>query len=56
MVSFEHWYLKERLGLSDFRLQSYEAIDRFCAVVHLTQAYAQWRLGYPSDPQVRDPT
>jgi hypothetical protein len=51
----DHWYLKERLGLGDFRLQSYEAIDKFCAVVHLSRAYTQWRLAHTSDPSVRSP-
>ena len=51
----DNWYLKERLGLGDFRLQSYEAIDKFCAVVHLTWAYVQWRLAYPTIPQAQNP-
>ena len=51
----DNWYLKERLGLGDFRLQSYESIDKFCAVVHLTWAYVQWRLAYPSIPQAQNP-
>jgi hypothetical protein len=40
----DNFYLKQRLGLGDFRLQPYEAIDKFCAVVHLTWAYVQWRF------------
>ena len=39
----DNWYLKERLGLGDFRVQSYEAIAKFCALVHLSLAYLQWR-------------
>ena len=48
-------YLKQRLGLGDFRLQSYEAIDKFCAVVHLTWAYIQWRLAHTDNPRLRNP-
>lgn len=51
----DNWYLKQRLGLGDFRLQSYEAIDKFCAVVHLSWAYTQWRLAQQSDPLLQNP-
>jgi hypothetical protein len=37
----DNFYLKERLGPCDFRLQSYEAIDKFCTVVDLAWAYVQ---------------
>jgi hypothetical protein len=40
----DNWYLKQRLGLGDFRVQSYEAIDKFCAIVLLSYVYLQWRL------------
>lgn len=39
----DNWYLKLHLGLGDFRLQSYEAITKFLAVVHLSWAYIQQR-------------
>ena len=48
-------YLKLRLGLGDFRLQPYEAIDKFCAVVHLAWAYVQWRLGHCDNHRARNP-
>ncbi len=41
----DHWYLKERLGLGDFRLQSYEAIHKYMAVVELVWAYLRERVG-----------
>jgi hypothetical protein len=41
----DNWYLKLRLGLGDFRLQSYEAIAKFIAVVLLAWAYVQWSVG-----------
>jgi len=51
----DHTYLKLRLGLGDFRLQPYEAIDKFCAVVHLAWAYLQWRLAHSRGPRVQNP-
>jgi len=51
----DNWYLKQRLGLGDFRLQSYEAIGKFCAVVHLAWAYVQWRLARTRNHQMRNP-
>jgi len=51
----DNLYLKERLGLGDFRLHPYEAIDKFCAVVHLAYAYLQWRLAHTTDRQLRSP-
>ena len=51
----DNLYLKERLGLGDFRLQPYEAIDKFCTVVHLAYAYTQWRLAHTTDHPVRNP-
>jgi len=37
-------YLKTRLGLGDFRVRAYEAVDKYVAVVHLALAYVQHRL------------
>jgi hypothetical protein len=51
----DNFYLKQRLGLGDFRLQPYEAIDKFCAVVHLAWAYLQWRLAHTSDRRLQNP-
>ncbi len=51
----DNFYLKQRLGLGDFRLQPYEAIDKFCTVVHLAWAYVQWRLARNTDHRVRTP-
>jgi hypothetical protein len=39
----DNWYLKEKLGLGDFRLQSYEAIVKYMAVVQLAWVYLQTR-------------
>lgn len=51
----DNLYLKQRLGLGDFRLQSYEAIVKFCTVVHLSWAYLQWRLAHTMNRQVQNP-
>jgi len=51
----DNFYLKQRAGLGDFRLQPYEAIDKFCAVVHLAWAYVQWRLAHTTDRRVQKP-
>lgn len=37
-------YLKTRLGLGDFRLQSFEAIEKYHVVCWLTLAFLEWRL------------
>ena len=51
----DNFYLKQRVGLGDFRLQSYEAIDKFCTIAHLAWAYVQWRLAHTTDRCVRNP-
>lgn len=51
----DNFYLKQRLGLGDFRLQSYEAIDKFCTVVHLSWAYLQWRLAHTDPRRAQNP-
>jgi DDE superfamily endonuclease len=38
----DYWYVKLQLGLGDFRLQSYEAIAKWYAVVYLVLAYVYW--------------
>jgi hypothetical protein len=40
----DNWYLKECLGLGDFRLRAYEAIAKFIAVVLLAWVYVQCRV------------
>jgi hypothetical protein len=41
-VEVDNFYLKEALGLGDFRLQSFEAIERWFAVVILAMNYLQY--------------
>src|SRR4029450_12874585 len=40
----DHFYLKTRLGLADFRVRSYEAVDRYMVVVHLAWGYIERRF------------
>jgi hypothetical protein len=35
--------VKQELGLGDFRVQSYEAIEKWYAVVYLALVYLYWR-------------
>ena len=48
-----NFYLKTQLGLADFRVRSYEAVDRYMVVVHLTWAYVEWRFAREASAQVR---
>jgi hypothetical protein len=48
-----NFYLKTRLGLADFRVRSYEAVDKYMVVVHLTWAYVEWRFAREASPQVK---
>jgi hypothetical protein len=41
-VEVDNFYLKEALGLGDFRLQSFEAIERWFAMVILAMNYLQY--------------
>jgi hypothetical protein len=43
----DNWYLKERFGLADYRLQSYEAILRWHTLVFAAYAFVQYRRVIP---------
>ncbi len=43
----DNWYLKERFGLADYRLQSYEAILRWHTLVFAAYAFVQYRRVVP---------
>ena len=43
-LELDHWYLKQPLGLGDSRMQAYEAIVKWYAVLHLVLTFLQWRL------------
>ena len=40
----DFWYLKQQLGLGDFRVQPYEAIAKWYAVAYFTLTFLTWRL------------
>ncbi len=39
-----NFYLKTQLGLADFRVRSFEAVDKYLVVVHLAWAYVERRF------------
>ena len=43
-IEGDYWYLKQSLGLADFRVQHYEAIHKWYSLVHLALAFLQWQL------------
>jgi DDE superfamily endonuclease len=49
----DNFYLKTRLGLADFRVRSYEAVDRYMVVVHLAWGYIERRFIQERSAQVK---
>ena len=45
-IEVDNFYVKQHLGLADFRVQSYEATEKWFAVVFLALAFLQWRLNH----------
>jgi hypothetical protein len=48
-----NFYLKTQLGLADFRVQSYEAVDKYMVVVLLTWAYVERRYEQERSIQIK---
>jgi hypothetical protein len=48
-----NFYLKTQLGLSDFRVRAYEAVDKYMAVVLLTWAYVERRFEQERSAQIK---
>jgi hypothetical protein len=48
-----NFYVKTQLGLADFRVRSYEAVDRYVVVVHLAWAYVERRYAQERSAQIR---
>jgi hypothetical protein len=48
-----NFYTKTQLGLADFRVRSYEAVERYVVAVHLAWAYVEERLARERSPQIR---
>jgi hypothetical protein len=49
----DNFYLKTHLGLADFRVQSYEAVDKYLLVVHLAWAYVERRFSQERGAQIQ---
>ena len=43
-IEVDYWYLKQKFGLGDWRVHSWEAIQKWYTVVYLTFIFLQWRL------------
>jgi hypothetical protein len=50
-----NFYTKTRLGLADFRVRSYEAVERYVVAVHLAWAYVEERLARERSAQIGCP-
>ncbi len=48
-----NFYLKTQLGLADFRVQSFEAVDKYLVVVFLTWAYVERRFEQERSAQIK---
>ena len=48
-----NFYLKTQLGLGDFRVQSYSAVDKYMVVVLLTWAYVEQRFVTERSAQIQ---
>lgn len=48
-----NFYTKTQLGLADFRVRSYEAVDRYIVVVHLAWAYVEQRFDRERSSQIQ---
>jgi hypothetical protein len=49
----DNFYLKTQLGLADFRVQSYEAVDKYLVVVLLAWAYVERRFVQERSAQLK---
>jgi hypothetical protein len=48
-----NFYLKTQVGLADFRVQAYEAVDKYMVVVLLTWAYVERRFEQERSPSLK---
>jgi len=48
-----NFYTQRRLGVEDFRLWYYEAVDRYLVAVHLAWAYVEQRFVKERGPQIK---
>lgn len=47
-------YLKTRLGLGDFRMRSFESIEKFFVLTWLALVFLEWRLATTQQPQTKN--
>jgi Transposase DDE domain len=53
-IEVDNFYVKQQLGLADFRVQSYEATEKWFAIVFLALVFLQWRLNHaPAKERLR---
>jgi hypothetical protein len=53
-IEVDNFYVKQHVGLADFRVQSYEATEKWFAVVLLALAFLQWRVNHaPAEERLR---
>jgi len=53
-IEVDNFYVKQQLGLADFRVQCYEATEKWFAVVFVALTFLQWRLNHaPSEERLR---
>ena len=45
-IAVDNFYVKQHLGLADFRMQAYEATEKWFAVVFVALAFLQWCLNH----------
>ncbi len=45
-VEVDNYYVKQLLGLGDFRVQAYEATEKWMAIIFLAYTFLQWRLNH----------
>ncbi|MAT96237.1 MAG: transposase [Anaerolineaceae bacterium] len=48
-----NFYAKTQLGLADFRVRAYQAVDRYMVVVHLAWAYVEQRFDRDRSSQIQ---
>jgi len=59
LMKVDHWRVIQPLCLGNFRLQAYEAVERWYAIVHVVLTFLQWRfygLGHRGNPCTPSPT
>lgn len=53
IIKVDNFYIKTQLGLSNFRVCTYEAVDQYMAIVLLTRAYVESRFEQKRCAQIK---